>query len=165
METKDIFIPVTKNPVPPDEVDLMRIVLLESIFKPDETGKMKQYQKVYYQTSFQGKPVSEGNNYVPSELVPYIFDAKNNAQVIDYAMQSFGFSIIHDVLLNNPDVFKNPYSAKLTEINNLPNPTIPNENQTQIQSTETTNTNAQQSTESGQQDGGEGTAPIVTPAN
>lgn len=122
MEIKDIFIPVTKNPVPPDEVDLMRIVLLESIFKSDENGKMKQYQKVYYETLFQGKKVSEGNNYVPSELVPYIFDAKNNAKIIDYAMQSFGFSIIHEVLEKNPDVFKNPYIIQIqNELNNPEN--------------------------------------------
>lgn len=122
MEIKDIFIPVTKNPVPPDEVDLMRIILLESIFKPDETGKMKQYQKVYYETSFQGKKVSEGNNYVPSELVPYIFDAQNNVKIIDYAMQSFGFSIIYEVLEKNPNVFKNPYSIQTNnELNNTEN--------------------------------------------
>lgn len=131
MEIKDIFLPVTKNPVPPDEVDLMRIILLESIFKPDEMGKMKQYQKVYYETSFQGKKVSEGNNYVPSELVPYIFDAKNNAKIIDYAMQSFGFSIINEVLEKNQDVFKNPYSIQINNelnitenVRTIENPTI-----------------------------------------
>ena len=109
MEVKDIFFPVTKLPVPPDEVDLIRIVLLESILKKDETGNVKQFQKIYYETTFEGNRVSEGNNIIPSELIPYIFDAKNNVEIMDIAMQSFGFAIKHDIFTNNPDLFKNPY--------------------------------------------------------
>ena len=109
MEVKDIFFPVTKLPVPPDEVDLIRIVLLESILKKDESGNVKQFQKVYYENTFEGKRVSEGNNIIPSELIPYIFDAKNNVEIMDIAMQSFGFAIKHDIFTNNPDLFKNPY--------------------------------------------------------
>ena len=121
MEIKDIFFPVTKLPVPPDEVDLIRIVLLESILKKDESGNVKQFQKVYYETTFEGNKVSEGNNIIPSELIPYIFDAKNNLQIMDIAMQSFGFAIKKDIFGNSLDVFKNPYTN--TIINNL---TIPN---------------------------------------
>ena len=109
MEVKDIFFPVTKLPVPPDEVDLIRIVLLESILEKDESGNVKQFQKVYYETTFEGNRVSEGNNIIPSELIPYIFDAKNNVEIMDIAMQSFGFAIKHDIFTNNPDLFKNPY--------------------------------------------------------
>jgi len=120
MEVKDIFFPVTKLPVPPDEVDLIRIVLLESILKKDESGNVKQFQKVYYETTFEGNKISEGNNIIPSELIPYIFDAKNNVQIMDIAMQSFGFAIKKDIFANNPDLFKNPY---IITNNNL---TIPN---------------------------------------
>lgn len=112
MEIKDIFFPVTKLPVPPDEVDLMKIVLLESIFKKDENGVVKEHRKVYYETSFEGKKISEGNNVIPSELIPLLFDAKNNQKVIDYALTGFGYALKHEVFEQNPDVFQNPYMIK-----------------------------------------------------
>ena len=118
MEIKDIFFPVTKLPVPPDEVDLIKIVLLESIFKKDENGVVKEHRKVYYETSFEGKRISEGNNVIPSELIPLIFDAKNNQQTIAYALTGFGYALKNEVFEQNPDVFKNPYSIE-NNLNNL----------------------------------------------
>lgn len=164
MEIKDIFFPVTKLPVPPDEVDLLRIVLLESVFKKDEQGQIKEFRKIYYETSFEGKKVSDGNNIVPSELIPLIFDAKNNLQVMDYAMQSFGFAIKHDVFEETSDVFQNPYKI---QINNQLNTT---ENATITQPTNATEPDG--ATSSTEPDGAtitpeptEPTEPTITPAN
>ena len=124
MEIRDIFFPVTKVPVPPDEVDLLKIVLLESIFQKGEDGVVKEFRKIYYETSFQGKKVSDGNNIIPSELIPLIFDSKNNLQMMDYAMQGFGFAINHEVFTETPDVFSNPYTAISNNLISQPNQTI-----------------------------------------
>ena len=124
-ELQEIYFPVTKLPVPPEEVDLIKIKLLDSVFKPDGNGVLKEFRKVYYETSLKGNKVSDGNNYIPSELVALIFNARENVLAMDYAMQSFGFAINHDVFEKSLNVFENPFKNYQS---NLENPILIEQN-------------------------------------
>lgn len=162
MEIKDIFFPVTKLPVPPDEVDLIRIILLESIFKRDENEVIKEYRKVYFETSFEGKKISDGNNIIPSELIPFIFDARNNQEVIAYALTTFGFCLKHEIFEQKPDVFQNPYNVENNNNQNLNNlQSIQNENYQQQPTNQAIEQPSQQPTTTEPN----GEPEIVTPSN
>ena len=122
MEIRDIYFPVTKIPVPPDVVDLIRIVLLDTSFQQDEEGNIEQFQKFYFETTLEGKKVDDGNGIIPTRLVPLILDPKNNAQFIAAAIKNYGYVLIHEVFNTMDNVFKNPYTIQINnELNILEN--------------------------------------------
>lgn len=151
----DIYLPVEKLPVPPDKTDLMMIRLLESSFVKQDDGTIQEFRKIYYETYFEGKKVSDGNNTIPASLVPLIYNASSHKEMMDIALQQFGFKLINEVFDANPNVFQNPYQTKNIIDNLLPIPT--NTNEAENTTTGTTTTEAGTTTATEQS--------TVTPAN
>ncbi|PWK27036.1 hypothetical protein LV89_01848 [Arcicella aurantiaca] len=151
----DIFLPVEKLPVPPDKTDLMMIRLLESSFIKQEDGTIQEFRKIYYETYFEGKKVSDGNNTILASLVPLIYNANSHKEMMDMALQGFGFKLIHEVFDENQNIFQNPYQSQNIIDNNLP---VPNTNEAETNTTTSTET-----TEAGTTTATEQSA--VTPAN
>ena len=153
--TNDIYLAVEKLPVPPDKTDLMMIRLLESSFVKQEDGTIQEFRKIYYETYFEGNKVSDGNNTIPASLVPLIYNASSHKEMMDMALQGFGFKLINEVFDANPNVFQNPYQTKNIIDNLLPIPT--NTNEAENTTTGTTTTEAGTTTATEQS--------TVTPAN
>jgi hypothetical protein len=149
----DIYLPVEKLPVPPDKTDLMMIRLLESSFVTQEDGTIQEFRKIYYETYFEGKKVSDGNNTIPASLVPLIYNAASHKEMMDLALQQFGFKLIQKVFDEKPNVFVNPYQSQDVINNNLPVPT--NTNESENTTTATTEAGTTTATEQS----------TVTPAN
>lgn len=163
----DIYLPVEKLPVPPDKTDLMMIRLIDSSFVTKDDGTIEEFRKIYYETYFQGKKVSDGNNTIPAALVPLIFNAKTHKELMDIALQQFGFKLIREVFDENPNVFQNPYQKQNIVDTGLPlpNPTINNDQGSTTTTENTQSTDAGTTTTTTTESGTNEPTEAITPAN
>lgn len=167
--TNDIYLPVEKLPVPPDKTDLMMIRLLDSSFVKQNDGTIQEFRKIYYETYFQGKKVSDGNNTIPASLVPLIYNASSHKEMMDLALQQFGFKLIQEVFDEKPNVFENPYAQNQIITNNLlpplPQPTNNNVTEQEQQTTQQPASNEPNSNTTGTTEPVTTTGTTETPAN